>query len=421
MESLHNRNLLDRVQLAVVQKDEYETLRPLTKEENDGHRGNMLRAVRAFTRGGAKMLSSEQQQEFIPELSEGDVSQNPLLAKGDYFAIRTSDAPGRRPYGVTRSDIDTGAGAAGEAVIETWDSRVIESLSFLGGVANAAAEITTETGGERHYNQMDSGTEEGELLTDQAGTSISMQDLPVIPKVTMYAFVLHSKMMSIRLEAEQDVHFSLEERAMREAARRIGRGWNRQFTLGTGGNGAPQGIVPVSRVRDGLAGSLNAITYKNLLGLEEDIDEAYLMGSEMAPGGFSDVFSDGYVGYMMHRSAEFIMRQQLDADNRPLWISNHDIGQAIQGSPGILNTYPYFLNQHMQPMGVNNNKPMVFGNLGHYLIRNIPEFGIFKFWDSNTAQTLSTWYLAVTRRDGRLIGPTTANLADALIALQLKT
>ena len=421
MESIRNRNLLDRVQMSIKQVEDFHAKKPMTNAEIDGPRGDMMRAVRTFTAGGGiKNLTAEQRERFVPELDAQDLAQNPLLARGEYMAIKLSDNPGRRPLNVTRSDITTGSGAAGEAVITEWDPMVIEALSFLGGVANAAAEITTETGGKRIYNQMDSGTAEGELLTDQAGTSITTQDLPVVGKVEMEAYVMHSKMMSVRLEAEQDVHFSLEERAMREAARRLGRGWNKQFTLGTGTD-APQGIVPISRTRDAGTASLNSISYANIIGLEEDVDEAYLMGSEMAPGGFTDVFSDGYIGYMFHRSVEFRLRQQLDSDMRPLWITNHDIGQAIQGSPGILNNYSYFLNQHMQAMGTNNHKPIVFGNFGHYMVRNIPEFGVFRFFDSNTIQTLSTWYLAITRRDGKLLGPTTLNLADALVALQIKS
>lgn len=419
MEALHNRVLLDRVNIAAEQLNEYQANKPLTKEEQDGPKGFRQAAIRAFINGGAKGMSAEMREEFHKEPTAQDIAENPLRAKGDYMAIPMVGRQGLQ--NVTRSDITTGTGAAGEAVVETWDPRVIEALAFLGGVANAVAEITTETGGERHYNKMDSGTMEGELLSDQAGTSITTEDLPTVDKVTMHAYVMHSKMMGIRMEAEQDVHFSLEERAMREAARRLGRGWNKYFTNGTGTN-QPEGIMQVARTHDAGSGTLNAITYATLLKLEELVDEAYLMGSEGAPGGFTDVFSDGYIGYMMHRSVEFRLRQQLDSNSRPLWITNHDIGQAIQGSPGILNTYPYFLNQHMDAMGTNDNKPLVFGNFGHVLIRNIPEFGVFRFFDSQTIQTLSTWFLAITRRDMRLLGPKNAsNLAEALVAMQIGT
>ena len=130
----------------------------------------------------------------------------------------------------------------------------------------------------------------------------------------------------------------------------MARGWNAWFTKGTG-TSQPQGIVTSATVIDGEAGSADdgsgGVDYANLLDLEYGVDFGYLIGNEGNPDGFMDDES-GLVGWLMHRNVEKQLRGATDPNShRPLWHANLEAGRAAQGMPGLINGYPYMLNNDM--------------------------------------------------------------------------
>ena len=173
-------------------------------------------------------------------------------------------------------------------------------------------------------------------------------------------------------------------------------------------------------VVDGAAGSVDTVDFENLIDMEYAIDLGYLVGDEGGDGGFMDA-NGGMIGWMMHRDVERSLREQVDADSRPLWTPNLEMGRAAQGRPAMINGYPYRINQHMEAPDTNNNKPLLFGSYGHYGVRNVGGIDFYRFFDSRTVQNYQVEFIAFSRRDGRSVGPVVSTLCEAYAALQVKT
>ena len=165
----------------------------------------------------------------------------------------------------------------------------------------------------------------------------------------------------------------------------MGRGWNNWFT-GADGSSKPQGIVPSAIVTDGGAGSADdgtgGVSFQNLIDMEYAIDLGYLMGDEGGDGGFTDNHG-GLIGWMLNRNIERQMRTLLmPTSNLPVWVPNLERGAAIQGKPGMILGWPYSINQHMDDGKAAAEKPLLFGAIGHYAVRNIGGPMFYRFWDS---------------------------------------
>ena len=399
-------------------------------EKNKGKPKNWAQDVsRRFLMGGSQMLDQDEKDLFIAQVTQEDVAAFPLVgsAGGEVLMIRDMNAV-MAAGDPTRSDIDTGDSAAGLAAPEEWMTGLVERLAFFGAVARRCHNFNSDNGNDLHYNQMDTASEEGGAITDQSttagtGTPAATDDnLNNVTDIVFKSYIRHSNFLSARLESFQDLQFDVAGRIMREAMRRMGRGWNRWFTTGTG-TSQPEGIVTAATVVNGGAASADdgsgGIDYANLLDLEYAVDLAYLMGDEGGEGGFTDE-NGGMIGWMMHRNVEKQLRSALDTDGRPIWSPNLQEGRAIQGAPGMIGKFPYDMNNHMQDGKAADDKPLLFGACGHYGVRNIGGAMFFRFFDRETAKNFSQSFIGFSRRDGRSLGPTVSNNNEALAVLEVK-
>ena len=384
---------------------------------------------RRFMGGGGDNLDKDERDFFIGKVTPEMLKLNPLLGLGGdvFFSGGVDGSQIDLAVGdPTRSDINTGDSAAGLAAPETWQDGLVERLKYFGAVAGMCWNFSTDDGNTRHVNQMDSTAEEGGSMVDQSqaatGKPGDPRQLPNVTDIEFNAYWRHSKFMDARLESFNDLHFDISNRIQREAMRRMGRGWNRWFTTGDG-TSKPHGIVAAATVIDGGAGSADdgsgGIKYKNLLDCEYGVEMAYLEGNEGGDGGFMDE-QMGQIGFMINRNIERGLRNAVDADSRPLWTPNLETGRAIQGAAGRILGYPYSINQHMANGKTANDLPVLFGNFGHYGVRNVTGIMFYRFWDSSTAERMAVRFIGMSRRDGRSIGPTVANKNEALVALQVK-
>ena len=420
---------LKRLEFVQEQRAKYMDKKPLTKLEIDGSKGFSNDAIKLFARSGPGELNNEQKEMFVKEMQPGDPGLAPLIKQNrdgrQYFEL-PSKLSDMMAANLTGTDLvmaayrsDSGGNAA-DSVIDRWDPRVVERLAFLGSMAELCTQFETPTGGEYIFNTLDSSTQKGHRIPNQSSTAITEQNLPDDDAVRFGAYIRATGKMKIRLEAMQDIHWNAEDRIAREGARRLGRGWNEDFTRSDGSNWC-EGIMLKALIVDAGAGTLKTLSHANLVDMEYAIDNAYLIGEESFPGGFMDLFM-GRVGYMVHRDVEHVLRKAVDPNNRPIWIANNDIGRTVQGMPGMINGKDYALNQDLDPMGTNEKFPAMYGNFGHFCIRNIPLMGFFRFFDSGTIDDLSELFVGFSRRDSRSLGPfNTDGKCEAYTKLQIKT
>ena len=189
-----------------------EDIRP--KQIKPGSEPHVKAAFRKFLQG--EKLDSEEQDLYLNELDPGVAKALPNASGGEVFRVQAAATD------PTRSDIDTGDSAAGLAAPEEWEAGLVERLKYFGAVASSCWNFDTSNGNDRHMNQMDSTSEEGGSLGDQATGIGSANPLANVTDIVFKSYVRHSQMMGARLEAIDDVQFDLPGRILREAYRRLG-------------------------------------------------------------------------------------------------------------------------------------------------------------------------------------------------------
>lgn len=439
-----------------------EEIRPLSNAER---RANPILDIRRrWCLRGTEMLDEGERQVFCPERTpemQKDLEARGLPADGSFFdpwAMATDYS--RNPLPATnrarmavgdpsRSDISSesasGAGdALGAAAPETWAAGVVEALQYYGSVASNCYNFNTSDGNNFHQNGLDTKDEEGTLLSGQSqhntrDTSRSSADDhgPGVPPaasdtigntsdIIFTANWLVSNFIEARIESFNDIHFDVAGRVMREMERRLGRGWNRVFTVGAGGTGEPEGIALSGTIVDGKAGSADdgsgGIDYQNLLDMEYAVDLAYLEGGEGGAGGFTDAHG-GMIGWMMNRNVEKQLRNAtlFGTSGLPVWVPDPtNMGVATQRAPGRILGYPYSINNHMgngkkdtdfsvtlRTSSRDDEKvtPLLFGSCGHFAVRNVGGPLYYRFWDSATATRMAVKFIGYSRRDSRSRGP----------------
>ncbi len=453
-DNLQHARLSRELEGVTRQIDRMEDIRPMSASER---RDPMRDMTRRWFAGGSAELDEGERQIFIREIDDETSRILRRLSGGglgevfDPWAIATDGGtvplPERRARMAAgdpgRSDISTesasGAGdAMGAAAPETWATGLVESLAYFGSVASSCHNFNTSNGNDFHQNQMDTADEEGGKITDQTQTATGTPGDPValanVGDVIFKSSWRHSKFIDVRIETLDDIHFDVAGRVMRDITRRLGRGWNREFTQGVL-NGA-QGIVASAKEVAGGTGSIissgKGVDYQNLLDMEYAIDLAYLQGDEGGAGGFTDAHG-GMIGWMMNRLVEKNLRfatlvgaHGASPSGLPIWVPDPtNVGVATQRPPARILGFPYTINQHMDDGAQNDEKPLLFGSCGHYGVRNIGGPMMYRFWDSAMASRMAVRFIGFSRRDGRCRGPGTvangvASACEAYAALKVQ-
>ena len=441
-EQQHHAQITRELQLVRGDIGEMESVRPLTVDER---RELKASALTRWLKDGSQQLSQEERELHLGETDseQGRTIQNEsggAMSGGEVFKLKMRDeflTMARDFDEQTRSDDDSGTrtGSAGKATQDITIPNVLERLSYFGAVKNLVEVMVTSHGNRISLPQMDGKDDEGEYIDEVTDGSsdtapgsgeqgqrregddlIGNLQLPAIGDVDWDAFLCNSKRIRIRREALDDLVFDIVGRAVSHIHRRIGRRENRAYTKGSGTK-QPRGIVLTAQ--NALTSSITGtFTADDIMDLEYDIDLAYLVGNEGNMEGFNDMFR-GRIGYMIHRNVEKVLMKMLDGDGRPLWRAG-----ISEKAPNMIGAgHPYELNNHMDDLA-SNNKPILFGNFGHYAVRMVNDLEIFRFWDSGTVKHYGFELIGFCRNDGRSRGPlnhSARNAQDGTVCEAYKT
>lgn len=316
----------------------------------------------------------------------------------------------------TRSD-----DATGEHGTETETRHaLIDRLKAYGGVSRVCRQFDTMTGNDYEMPQIDSASQEGEVL-DAQNAQVGNEDLPNIGQVVWTSRTHTSKSIRLTREMLQDNVVDIEGYTQRAIVRRMGRTCDKVATLGLGNGDANGGAGSaggnrsfgiLASAKDGLtAAAQKVITWPELVDMEYQVDYGYLE-DEYGEGGFSPE-GEGMVGWLFSRDFERIARRMTDGDNRPLWQVS-----TREGGPNMINGHPYRLSFNLPNVGASAT-PALFGNFGYFGIRNVLNLEIFRFWDSRTAQFNRIEFIAFMRRDARPIGAVIGGKCEAYAKLTM--
>ena len=357
-------------------------------------------AFTRFLRGGVRALAADELDAMRVPAGEADVSMSPDTVRITLAATRSDEAAG------------SGSGG-GAAVDEDVSPTLVEHLAYYGGVARMATQFMTAAGGDYRMIQTDSAGQVGMILAAQANAA-SADDMPVLQQTTFGALTSHSNFVDVTREFVQDAVFDVGAWVRRAIIRRIGRVWNRAFTLTQSGQGMPVGVVSAASGA-AVAAAQDALTYPEVIDLPYRIDRAYREdGGEMGEGGYG-AFRGGMTGYMMSDSMERLLRVMVDGENRPLWVP-----AMTERQPDRIAGWPYVVNGDMAAVAASS-KSLLFGNFSYYAIRTVQAIDVSMFWDSATAATNTYRYIGYARRDGRPIGATAGDppICEAWAALAM--
>ncbi len=216
--------------------------------------------------------------------------------------------------------------------------------------ANVITEIRTTSGNPMRMPFVDDTAKvavahtEGGAVTDDGGEDATFSQR------SLDAFSYDTEWVKWSWELDMDSIFSMEALLGSLLGERLGRTANTQLTTGTGSS-APNGIVTASTAGK-TAASATAITADEIIDLLHSVDPAYRTSPKAA--------------FMFNDATLASIRKLKDGDGNYLW----QMGNVIQGQPGSLLGYRYYVNQAMDSIAAAK-KVVLFGDLGKYMVRKV--------------------------------------------------
>lgn len=284
------------------------------------------------------------------------------------------------------SDVSTGDGAAQAAQPIRWEGDLIQRLDYYGGVAKVCRQYDTPDTIVSKFPQMDD-TEAGEVITTQRAAATE-GDFG-LSTVDIEAYRGSSKYVDVGNELFRNLgYLSLETVVRNILLRRIGRAWDAWATA----NANSTGVFDIATSAFNLAATTP--THAEMVNLVHSIDRAYREG-EMGDAGFN-MRGEGQRAFVLTDTMERNLKTVLDnsggaGTGRPAWQRADEASMAL-GFPGMIFGYPYVVAGSRAHAG--NAVNLLYGNFSYYVCRNAGPAIMFRFFDSGTANTYSTRFLA---------------------------
>lgn len=312
--------------------------------------------------------------------------KNAISAAMDIFLRKSDRQMTAAEAEQIRATMSTTTGSEGGYTVDpVIAAELIEKMKDYGGMRRVATTIRTAKGVDMSWPTSDGTTEEGEIIAQNTTAT----DLDISFGTTaLNVFKYSSKVVTVPFELLQDSSIDIRALVFSRIRSRLGRVQNKHFTVGVGTT-EPLGVVPASTVgKIGTTGQTTTIIYDDLVDLIDSIDLAYLEGG-VTPK------------WMFNQTTRRVLRKLKDTAGRPIWLPSYDAGISGKFADSLLG-YDVELNNNMASMAANA-KPIAFGKLSDYIVRDAMEMQFFRFDDSAFIKKGQVGFLAWMRSGGNLL------------------
>lgn len=268
--------------------------------------------------------------------------------------------------------------AGGYTVGASVANRLIEAIRNNNGMIESASTITTAKGDELSYPTLDDTDAANDaVIKAETDARRNGPDL-VFGSIPLKSFTYDSGIIKISNELVQDSSVNIEQIVINSLSKRIQRKLQKDFTIGSGTT-EPAGLLTSTLL--GKTSAAVGITADELLELQFSVDSEYAANGK----------------YMMNSNTFLAISKLKDGQG------NYLVTSATNGTTRSLFGKPVVINDNMPDVAAGS-KPIVFGDLSQYLIRNVKGINVFKF-NEKYQDTNEVGFKASARFDGVLLQP----------------
>jgi HK97 family phage major capsid protein len=259
-------------------------------------------------------------------------------------------------------------------------NQLLLALKEFGGMREAATTMATSTGNTIPFPTTDTTAAVATIVGEN--TAVGNAATRTFGVVNIGSYMYTTGGIAIPWQLIQDSLINIEAEVIRGLSECMYRGQNAHFTTGTG-NGQPAGILPRCGLgKTGAAGQTTTVLFDDLIDLEHSIDPAYRkLGCR----------------FMFHDTTLRELKKLKDGMGMPIWMPGY-----TQNAPDSIMGYPYVINQDM-PVMAPSAKPIIFGNLWRYRIRDVMGYMLFRMTDSAYTLQGQVGFVGFMRSDGNMI------------------
>ncbi|MGJ0336331.1 phage major capsid protein [Aliarcobacter cryaerophilus] len=269
--------------------------------------------------------------------------------------------------------------AGGYTVGASVANRLIEAIRNNNGMIESASTITTAKGDDLNYPTLDDTDAANDaVIKAETDARRSGPDL-VFGSIPLKSFTYDSGIIKISNELVQDSAVNIEQVVINALSKRIQRKLQKDFTTGSGTT-APAGLL-TSTLLGKKTATANGIVADELLELQFSVESEYAVNGK----------------YMMNSKTLLAISKLKDGQG------NYLLSNAVDGISKTLFGKQIVINDNMPDIAAES-KPVVFGDLSQYLIRNVKGINVFKF-NEKYQDTNEIGFKASARFDGVLLQP----------------
>ena len=259
----------------------------------------------------------------------------------------------------------------------TLNSQLEVNMLAYGGMRQVAEMLVTETGEPFEWPTFDDTANTGSQVGEG---SVGDATDPTIGKVGWNSYNITSGVLKVPFTLLRDAIVDLVGVIDAAIGERIGRRSNTVYTNGHGGNQA-KGIM-VAASSGVTTASPTAIVFGEIMALIHSIDPSYRqMGC----------------GFMSHDNILLAIRQLVDSQNRPLYVSG-----LVDGMPDTILGFPHTPNQDMDSAVTATKKTLLFGLLSRYKIRRVGGPRLYRMEERYRDED-KTGFVGFVSEDGNLL------------------
>lgn len=282
--------------------------------------------------------------------------------------------------------------AGGYLVPEGFQPEIVKPLAIWGPLLdeNITRVVRTSTGNklpwptitEAELEKYSGGTDTDAANAGLRAENAEAQELDVVfGEKDLGAYVYDSGLVKVSREMLQDSAFEMGPLLGDLFGERIGRAANYALTNGSGSS-QPSGLVSLATNSGvSVAAGADALDFDDFLTLFHSVDPAYRQSPKCR--------------WMFNDSTMLSIRKIKDADGNYIWQN----ANAQTGEPANIFGTQFEINQAMDNMTTTADRPVVYGDLSKYVVREVMDMEIMRLAE-RYAEFRQVAFYAFMRFDG---------------------